>query len=258
MKITDPDIIKNGEKDLIDSIKEDLDLEAIKEILKNQIAQTVLAAKGGQIIVHDNQIAFQMDFDLNLSGSLIFDRDGNYIPDSDTLSIPEDSISEDINLDDVSIDNALEEIGPESDLLDISDDDLVFPEGEILGDETLPEELPEDLTDEFTGDLSQEELDDEELDDEELDIDLEEDDIQEVSEEDVLEDLLEEEENEVFSAEEVLEDLDVLEQLDDIASDQIDPELSTLDDEPQETTGEDDMDDILQESREFWEQKKDS
>ena len=232
MKITDPDIIKNGEKDLIDAIKEDLDLEAIKEILKHQIAQTVLSAKGGQIIVHDNQIAFQMDFDLNLSGSLIFDRDGNYIPVSEDLSISDDTLPDDINLDDVSIDDALEEIDPESDLPETSDDDLFIPE-----DDTVQEELTDHLSDE------------------ELDIDLEEDNSpnildQDLLEPDGLEDLLEADEG--LSSENGLDDMD------DLTSEQMETPLSNVDDAPIKTDGDDDIDGILQESRECWEQEKET
>ncbi|MFH2061141.1 MAG: hypothetical protein ABIJ59_19930 [Pseudomonadota bacterium] len=177
MKITDPDVIKTGEKDLIEAIKQDLDLDAVKEILKNQIDQTALLAKGGQIIVHNNQIAFRLDFDLNLSGSLMFDRDGNYIPKS---SINGDSDEpEDIDLDDINIDDALEEMGPESDL----------PESDLF--EESEKELPE--------------IEDES-------------------------------------------------QIDDMLDDVLD-----IDDEtPLEYDSVDDMDDILQESREFWEPKKDS
>lgn len=83
MKITDPDIIKNGEKDLIDAVKEDLDLDVIKQILEKKIRASAMSSKGGQIIVHNNEIAFRLDFDLNLSGSLMFDRQGNYIPEAD-------------------------------------------------------------------------------------------------------------------------------------------------------------------------------
>ena len=83
MKITDPGVIKNGEKDLIDLLKEDLDLDAVREIIKKKMTSAALSPKGGEIVVHNNQIAFRMDFDLCLSGSLMFDRQGNHIPESD-------------------------------------------------------------------------------------------------------------------------------------------------------------------------------
>lgn len=83
MKITDPGVIKNGEKDLIDLLKEDLDLDAVREIIKKKMTSAALSPRGGEIVVHNNQIAFRMDFDLCLSGSLMFDRQGNHIPESD-------------------------------------------------------------------------------------------------------------------------------------------------------------------------------
>jgi hypothetical protein len=82
MKITDPDIIKNGEKLLIESLTNDLNLETVREIIKDRLSVSSISPKGGKLVVHNNQIAFRMDFDLLLNGSLIFDRQGNYIPDS--------------------------------------------------------------------------------------------------------------------------------------------------------------------------------
>ncbi|MCP4022695.1 MAG: hypothetical protein GY729_12700, partial [Desulfobacteraceae bacterium] len=70
MKITDPDVIKAGEKDLIDAVQDDLDWDAVKEIIKEKMAATALSSKGGQIVVHNNEIAFRIDFDISLSGSL--------------------------------------------------------------------------------------------------------------------------------------------------------------------------------------------
>ncbi len=85
MKITDPEIIKTGEKDLIDAVKEDLDWEALKDIIKEKMSLAALESKDGQIIVHNNQVAFKINFDLKLSGSLMFDREGNYIPEDQDL-----------------------------------------------------------------------------------------------------------------------------------------------------------------------------
>jgi len=81
MKITDPQVIETGEKKLIDAVQQHLDPETVKTILMDRMAQTLFASKGGQIVVHDNQIAFRLDFELTLTGSLLFDRQGNYIDD---------------------------------------------------------------------------------------------------------------------------------------------------------------------------------
>lgn len=86
MKITDPEIIRSGEKDLIDAVKEDLDWDALKEILKDKISKAALESRDGQIVVHNNQVAFKINFDLKLSGSLMFDREGNYLEEEDDLT----------------------------------------------------------------------------------------------------------------------------------------------------------------------------
>jgi len=83
MKITDPDVIKNGEKDLIDAVKDDLDLDTIKEIMQNKMNAKTLVSKGGEIVVHNDAIAFRLDFSIEISGNLMFDREGNYIPETD-------------------------------------------------------------------------------------------------------------------------------------------------------------------------------
>jgi hypothetical protein len=168
MKITDPDIIKDGEKDLINAVKQDLDLDAVKQILKKRIAAAALTSTGGEIVVHKNEIAFRMDFDLNLNGSLMFDRQGNYIPGSDEpadTETPEGLYSQDLDLDDISINEVLEEAGPQTpgdDFHDSDDDyenenqadDGPRPNGEQLIDEQL------NLDEEFKIDLPDYDLDD--------------------------------------------------------------------------------------------------
>ncbi|MFN2435736.1 MAG: hypothetical protein ABR513_01445 [Desulfotignum sp.] len=92
MKITDPQVIQAGEKKLIDAVQQHLDLETVKTILMDRAAENLFESKGGQIVVHDNQIAFRLDFEFKLNGSLLFDRQGNYIDDpseSSTLLNPE-------------------------------------------------------------------------------------------------------------------------------------------------------------------------
>lgn len=80
MKITDPDVIKSGENDLIEAVKEDIDWNAVGEVIKDRMEITSFSAEGGGILVHNNRIAFKIDFNLSFKGSLMFDREGNYIP----------------------------------------------------------------------------------------------------------------------------------------------------------------------------------
>ncbi|MBI9088489.1 MAG: hypothetical protein JEZ12_04685 [Desulfobacterium sp.] len=83
MKVTDPEIIRTGERDLIDAVKEDLDWDAVREIVKKKINISSVDTTGGQIVVHDNQVAFRVDLELKVDLSLMFDRDGNHIPEQD-------------------------------------------------------------------------------------------------------------------------------------------------------------------------------
>ncbi|RLC23178.1 MAG: hypothetical protein DRH93_07945 [Deltaproteobacteria bacterium] len=215
MKITDPDIIKNGEKDLIEAVKDDLDLDAVKEILKKRMEAAKLSSKGGEIIVHNNEIAYRLDFDIRLSGSLMFDRQGNYISESDQTvddepgeqeapgksDDQENLISEDFDLEDINIDETLEEVAPQTLLND--DEDTEIENIETPEEEELNIALPDYNLDD-------------ELDPENGNPD--------------------ENENEP--------DVEVGAQKDDLIENDIGED--------------DDMSDILQESRDFWDQKKDS
>ncbi|HKK90266.1 MAG TPA: hypothetical protein VJ936_02630 [Desulfobacteraceae bacterium] len=89
MKVTDPGVIKTGEKELIDAVKQDLDWDAVKQIVTKRISMASLEAGDGEIVVHNNQIAFKVALELNMPLSLLFDRDGNYIDDQERREEPE-------------------------------------------------------------------------------------------------------------------------------------------------------------------------
>lgn len=251
MKITDPQVIRQGEKDLIHSVQEDLDLDAVREILKERMSVAALSSKGGQIVVHNNEIAFRLDFEINLSGSLLFDRDGNHISDSASSAAQADEVSPLIR-------DREEEILTDEDL---EDADLYDTD---LSDDNL---IDDDLTDD--------DLDDEDLspanamaprqvsDDQDLGLDLELDEELELSDDELslddLDDDLDEdpdEEDDRFMDDDM--DLDEDAGFEDILDDD-DDEENPFDDNEMETQDlDDDINDILKESREFWEQKKES
>ncbi|MCK5837613.1 MAG: hypothetical protein KAH09_10135, partial [Desulfobacula sp.] len=167
MKITDPDVIKNSEKDLINAVRDDLDLDAVKKILKKRMASAALSSKGGEIVVHQNKIAFRLDFDIQLSGSLMFDRQGNYIPDPNETRDQETLIPEDLGLDDIPSDTSLEE--------DLDEDLLAYDLDTAMDEKTIaidnnktthkdPENIPEIKTIEI--DTLDQPADDSELDSE--------------------------------------------------------------------------------------------
>jgi hypothetical protein len=241
MKITDPDIIKEGEKDLINAVKQDLDLDAVKQILKKRIAAAALASTGGEIVVHRNEIAFRLDFDLHLNGSLMFDRQGNYIPGSDEQAdteTPEGLDSQELDLDDISIDEVLEEAGPQSppgdDSHEIENQDPADDGSGPNEAQTIDEHL--NLNEEFTIDLPDYDLDDD------LDENLDNQADDEPNGDDpVFEELEGTEPGPVLDPEPGSDSM--------IPNDLIDEDLVGND-------SDDDINDILKESRDFWEENK--
>jgi len=231
MKITDPDIIKNSENDLIDAVKNDLDQDVIRQILKKRIAHSILSAKGGEIVVHNSEIAFRVDFDLNLSGSLMFDRQGNYLDESDEdLESDEDPVSDEplspeepLEADEpIELDDPMELEDP----LELTDalepDEPVVSDDPTQLDESLELDEPTELDDPFGLDEPSELDDPLGLDEpSELDDPIELDELAELN------DPKEEDDPEALLSENI--DLDEVDE---------------------------DIDDILQESQDFWEQKK--
>ena len=82
MKITDHDVIKNSEQELIDAITADLDWGTIEEIIKkehNLEIEENVEYKKGDIVVFNDQVAYQLEFNVNVILSVLLDREGNYI-----------------------------------------------------------------------------------------------------------------------------------------------------------------------------------
>ena len=82
MKITDSEIIKSGEKELLDAITADLDWGAIEDIfIKNhglEIEEDIEYQKG-DIVSYRDQIAYQLEFSVKVGLSVLLDREGNYL-----------------------------------------------------------------------------------------------------------------------------------------------------------------------------------
>ena len=81
-KITDSEVIKSGERELLDIIIGDLDWEAIEKIVKERHQlriQDDVEFKQGDIVVYNNTVAYKLDFDVKVTLTLLFDRDGNYL-----------------------------------------------------------------------------------------------------------------------------------------------------------------------------------
>ncbi|MFO7886295.1 MAG: hypothetical protein R6U68_15880 [Desulfobacteraceae bacterium] len=79
MKITDSEKIRSSEKEFIDFINAELDWEAIEKMLLEKhhfMLQEEVDYKNGDLVVYRDKIAYQLDFDVKVSLSVIFDRDG--------------------------------------------------------------------------------------------------------------------------------------------------------------------------------------
>ncbi|MEE8399507.1 MAG: hypothetical protein V3S89_10910 [Desulfobacterales bacterium] len=94
MKITRREIIEEGEQDLIDAITGELDWGVIEEIFEKEHRLKMsddVTYKSGDIVIHNNQVAYRLEFDVKTTLSLFLDRDGT------CLSL---SSSADLNADD--------------------------------------------------------------------------------------------------------------------------------------------------------------
>ncbi len=82
MKLTNAEVIKSGEKDLIDAIIGELDWSAIERIFKQkhrlQIKDDV-EYRSGDIVVHDDQIAYKLEFEVKVSLAVLVDRLGEHL-----------------------------------------------------------------------------------------------------------------------------------------------------------------------------------
>ena len=82
MKITNSEVIKNGEKELIDTITGDLDWDKIENSFKDKHHLSIhddVEYKEGDLVVFDNQVAYKLDFDVKVPLSILIDRMGNFL-----------------------------------------------------------------------------------------------------------------------------------------------------------------------------------
>lgn len=79
MKITDAENIKNGEDELIDGLIGELDWSNIEKLLKEKFNLELhddIEYKKGDIVIHREKLAYKLDFDVRVTLSLLFGRDG--------------------------------------------------------------------------------------------------------------------------------------------------------------------------------------
>ncbi len=105
-KLTTSDLIASNEKEFIDSINAELDWEAIEKLLlekHNFALKDDVEYTQGDLVIHNNQIAYKMDFQIKIALSVTINRNGDCVDlstsgdqdsfpdeDLDTLSLFED------------------------------------------------------------------------------------------------------------------------------------------------------------------------
>ncbi len=79
MKLTNPEIIQESEKEFIDTINAELDWEAIEKLLLEKHSFTLqeeIGYKDGDLVVYNDNIAYKFDFEIKVPLSVIFNRQG--------------------------------------------------------------------------------------------------------------------------------------------------------------------------------------
>ena len=97
MKITNSEVIKGGERELMDVITADLDWSAIEGIFREQSRLEIgedVEYRHGDIVVYDNQIAYELEFEVKVTLSILLDRDGNCISVKHSTKTSPDDVTE--------------------------------------------------------------------------------------------------------------------------------------------------------------------
>jgi len=92
VKLTDTQLIKAKERELIRSITKDLDWRMIRNIFREkhqlELGDSV-TYKRGDMVVRNNDIAYELDFEVKVSLNVILDRAGNYLSCTTSADVPE-------------------------------------------------------------------------------------------------------------------------------------------------------------------------
>ena len=82
MKVTESEVIRRGERELIDAITADLDWGLIEQIFRDKhnlaISEDV-EYKKGDIVSYNVKVAYKLEFDIKARLSIMLDREGNCI-----------------------------------------------------------------------------------------------------------------------------------------------------------------------------------
>jgi hypothetical protein len=82
MKVTSDRVIRSGEQELLDAITADLDWEAVEAAFvgrHNLPLGDDVSYKKGDLVVHEDRIAYRLEFEIKVPLSMLLDREGNCI-----------------------------------------------------------------------------------------------------------------------------------------------------------------------------------
>lgn len=138
MKLTNSESIQDSEKEFIDTINAELDWDAIEQLILEKHGFTVqedVDYKDGNLIVHNNEIAYKFDFEIKVPLSIIFNREGECLQMSTRSDEqpPLNEVQEEIN----SVAEDLPDGIRDGEILD---DEI--PDGETLTDDILADDMP--------------------------------------------------------------------------------------------------------------------
>lgn len=114
MKLTNPEIIQESEKEFIDTINAELDWDAIEKMLFEKHSFTLqdeIDYKNGDLIVYNDNIAYKFDFEIKVPLSVIFNRQGECLE----ISTLRDDFKEESEDDLLHEENTTHPISPEQD-----------------------------------------------------------------------------------------------------------------------------------------------
>jgi hypothetical protein len=82
MKLINPETIQESEKEFIDTINAELDWDAIGKMLLEKHSFTLqdeIDYKDGDLVVHNDAIAYKFDFEIKVPLTVIFNRGGECV-----------------------------------------------------------------------------------------------------------------------------------------------------------------------------------
>jgi hypothetical protein len=80
MKVANSEVIRNGEQELMDAITGEMDWHGMEVVLREEhnldIEENVEFSRG-DIVVHEGQVAYRLEFQVRAKLSVLVDREGN-------------------------------------------------------------------------------------------------------------------------------------------------------------------------------------